>query len=188
MSKVEDKILDHSYDGIQEYDNPLPRWWQGLFILTIIISVLYLFYYDIAGIGDTQEEEYLAEFKTSSADYEKIAMKQNQMWANIKYEALTDANDIEAGKEIFQKNCVSCHGNFGEGGIGPNLTDNYYLHGNGIENTMNVIMNGVPEKGMIAWKPLMTPEEIQKVASYVLSIFGSNPPNPKAPQGTQIEN
>lgn len=187
MAKTEDKILDHDYDGIKEYDNPLPPWWVALFIITIIWSVAYIFYYHIAGIGKTQFEEYSAEMSKSSENTEQLAGKMAAMWANIKFEQLKDPKDISAGMEIFHKNCISCHGDNGQGGIGPNLTDDYYLHGKGIENTMKTIMNGVPDKGMISWKPLLKPEEIQKVASFVLSIHGSNPANPKAPQGTLIK-
>ncbi|GAB1370827.1 hypothetical protein MASR1M45_08890 [Candidatus Kapaibacterium sp.] len=187
MSKVEDKILDHNYDGILEYDNPLPRWWVWLFLITIVWGVLYMFYYHLAAMGPGQEQEYASEFKMSTEEYEKIAVKMNQMWANVKYEAMTNPEDLTSGAQIFKTNCVSCHGAAGEGGIGPNLTDNYFLHGNGIENTMKVIINGVPEKGMISWKPLLKPEEIQKVASYVLSLYGTNPANAKAPQGNPAE-
>lgn len=187
MAEVEDKILDHNYDGILEYNNPLPRWWVGLFILTVIWGVGYMFYYHIFGIGDNQEQEYAAEFKVSSEDYEKIALKMNQMWANISYTALDDSESLKSGEQIFRTNCVSCHGGNGEGGIGPNMTDAFFLHGGGIKNTMDVIINGVPEKGMISWKPLLKPEEIQKVASYVLTLVGTTPPNPKAPQGTVWE-
>ncbi|MFA7626029.1 MAG: c-type cytochrome, partial [Candidatus Kapaibacterium sp.] len=89
--------------------------------------------------------------------------------------------------QIFKTNCVSCHGAVGEGGIGPNLTDEFFIHGGGMKNVMDVIINGVPEKGMISWKPLLKPEEIQKVASYVMTLTGSNPPNAKAPQGEKWE-
>ncbi|MDT3738754.1 MAG: cbb3-type cytochrome c oxidase N-terminal domain-containing protein [Candidatus Kapabacteria bacterium] len=187
MSEDEDKILEHNYDGIQEFDNPLPRWWVGLFILTIIWSLIYMFYYHVSDMGPNQTQEYAAEFKVSSDEYAKIAKNMNQMWSNVVFEAANDPASLESGKEIFMKNCVSCHGNSGEGGIGPNLTDNYSIHGFGIENTMKTIINGVPDKGMISWKPLLKPDDVRKVASYILSLEGSNPPNPKAPQGNPPE-
>lgn len=187
MAETEDKILEHNYDGILEYDNPLPRWWVWLFILTVIWSVIYMFYYHLAAMGPNQEQEYAAEFKMSTEEYEKIAVKMNQMWANVSYEAMTDEASLASGAEIYRTNCVSCHGANGEGGIGPNLTDAFFLHGGGIKNTMDVVINGVPDKGMISWKPLLKPEEIQKVSSYVLTLIGTNPPNPKAPQGTAWE-
>lgn len=183
MAKAEDKILDHNYDGILEYDNPLPGWWVYLFIITVIWGVLYMFYYHVAGMGPGQEKEYLAEFKQTGAEAEALAAKMKQMWANVNFVAVTEPAQIDEGKAIFTKNCVSCHGNAGEGGIGPNLTDNYWIHGGGIENVMKTIINGVPEKGMISWKPLLKPEEVQKVSSYLLTLQGTNPPNGKAPQG-----
>lgn len=183
MSENKDKILEHNYDGIQEFDNPLPRWWLGLFVLTVIWGVIYFFYYHVTYTDSGQEQEYAEEFKTSAEDYEKLAGQMNKMWASVSYVELNDSKSLENGKELFTKNCVSCHGNSGEGGIGPNLTDKYFIHGGGIKNVMTTIIDGVQDKGMISWKPLLKPEEIQKIASYVLSLSGTNPPNAKAPQG-----
>jgi len=183
MSKSEDKILDHNYDGIQEYDNPMPSWWSTMFVISIIWAIAYFTYYHIAGMGDTQYDEYASELQDTGNQASAKADAMKKMWDNVQYVALTDTKDIEAGKEIFKANCFSCHGNNCEGGIGPNLTDKYWLHGGGIKNVMHTIINGVPEKGMISWKPLLNPEQIQKVASFILSVQGSNPPNSKAPQG-----
>jgi mono/diheme cytochrome c family protein len=100
---------------------------------------------------------------------------------------LTDGASLAAGKQIFLTNCITCHGKAGEGGIGPNLTDDYYLHGRGMTNTVQTITNGVAAKGMISWRGILKEEQIRQVASYVLSLHGTNPPNPKAPQGEKIE-
>lgn len=183
MTQNEEKLLEHNYDGILEYDNPLPRWWVWLFIITVIWGVAYMFYYHVAGIGPNQHQEYLAEFKTGSNDALRLIQQMNEKWASISFTILDDETSLATGEQVYAKNCVSCHGNYGEGGIGPNLTDNYYIHGGGIENVMNVIINGVPEKGMISWKPLLTPEEVQMVASYVLTLKGTQPVNAKAPEG-----
>ena len=185
MAKVEDKILDHNYDGIQEYDNPLPGWWVYLFIITVIWGIAYFLFFHVAFLGQNQQQEYLAEFKQTGAQAELVAQKMKQMWANVAYVQLKETSDVEAGKVIFQKNCISCHGANGEGGIGPNLTDKFWIHGGGIQNVMTTIINGVPEKGMITWKPLLKPDEVQKVASFVLSLQGTNPANGKAPQGDE---
>lgn len=101
--------------------------------------------------------------------------------------ALTDAASIDAGKAIFLKNCASCHGNKGQGGIGPNMTDDYWLHGAGMTNVVHTITNGVPAKGMISWKPILSEKEILQVASYLLTLHGTNPPNPKKPQGEKVD-
>jgi len=188
MAKVEDRLLEHSYDGIQEYDNPLPSWWVYLFILTIVWSFFYVVYYHVLGIGPNQHQEYLNEFKVSTEELVAMAEKQRQMWDEIEFVVLTEPDAISNGEEIYKVNCASCHGNAGEGGIGPNLADNYHLHGAGIENVMRVIINGVPEKGMIAWRAILKPDEVKQVASYVLlNIEGTSPQNPKAPQGDLIE-
>ena len=105
--------------------------------------------------------------------------------ANI--EPLTDEASLAAGKNIFVTNCSSCHGKLGEGGIGPNLTDDYWIHGAGMGNVVKVITNGVPAKGMITWKGILTEDQIKQVASYILTLHGSNPPNAKAPQGEKAE-
>jgi mono/diheme cytochrome c family protein len=99
---------------------------------------------------------------------------------------LTDAASLASGKQIFITNCVTCHGQGGAGGIGPNLTDDYYLHGRGMTNTVKTITNGVAAKGMIAWRGILKEEQIKQAASYILSLYGTNPPNPKAPQGEKI--
>jgi len=107
--------------------------------------------------------------------------------AAINYEALTDAASLEAGKNIFLKNCASCHGNLGEGGIGPNMTDDYWIHGAGMGNFVNIINVGVPAKGMISWKPILNEKEILQVSSYILTLHGTNPPKGKKPQGEKVE-
>lgn len=103
------------------------------------------------------------------------------------YTALTDEASLAAGKSIFQKNCVSCHGNAGQGGIGPNLTDDYWIHGAGIDNVVHIVKVGVPAKGMIAWQPILSEQEILQVSSYILTLRGTNPPNAKAPQGEKVD-
>jgi mono/diheme cytochrome c family protein len=102
-------------------------------------------------------------------------------------DALTDVSSLQAGEAIYQKNCASCHGNAGQGGIGPNMTDDYWLHGAGMTNVVHTIKVGVPAKGMIAWQPVLTEQEILQVASYILTLHGTNPPNPKKPQGEKVE-
>ncbi|HRP01518.1 MAG TPA: cbb3-type cytochrome c oxidase N-terminal domain-containing protein [Candidatus Kapabacteria bacterium] len=183
MSKVEDKLLDHNYDGIHEYDNPLPSWWTSMFIILIVWSVGYIFYYHVAGIGGDQIDEYLAEYQSSGNDANAKVDALKKIWDNVQYVAVSDPKAISAGEKTYKANCASCHGPVCEGGIGPNLTDKNWLHGGDIEHVMKTIINGVPEKGMISWKPLLSPEQIQEVASFILTLQGSNPPNAKAPQG-----
>jgi cytochrome c oxidase cbb3-type subunit III len=177
------KIMDHNYDGIEELDNPPPRWIMALFYITIGFSIIYGAYYFWLKQGDHQDAEYARKsalhdqkFKLANVSTEDLAQ-------------LTDATSIEDGKTIFKEmNCFACHGMDGEGNaIGPNLTDEYWLHGCKFQNVFNTIKNGVPAKGMTAFKGQISDEKIQKVASFVLSLKGTNPANAKAAQGDKCE-
>lgn len=188
MAQVEDKLMDHNFDGIKEYDNPLPPWWVYLFLLTIIWSGLYLFYYEITGKGPGSKDEYIAEVKEYEVQFASIAGAEAGInWNEPNFEVVSDGAVIDAAKNLYLKNCASCHGNKGEGGIGPNLTDDYWIHGGGINNLAKVIAIGVPEKGMISWQKTFKSKDIVALASYVLTLKGTNPPNGKAPQGELYE-
>ena len=174
-----DVMLEHNYDGIKELDNVLPPWWVYLFYCTIIFAVVYLVRFEIMG-GNTQAQEFdkeVAAAKIAVAEYNKTAPDQ---MSKDKVTLLTDAASLAAGKDIFMKNCVACHRPDAGGQIGPNLTDDMWINGGGIKNVFNTIMEGGRDgKGMISWKATIKPTEIQKVASYVLSLQGSKPVNPK---------
>jgi cytochrome c oxidase cbb3-type subunit 3 len=186
--------FEHEYDGIRELDNVLPPWWVWMFYTTIIFSVVYLIHYHISpikalekigfvGPGVGQEELYKMEMeqaeKEKQAYLAQLANKVNE--ENVT--ALTDEYEIKQGKEIFLTNCATCHGKEAQGDAGPNLTDDYWLHGGGIKNIFKTIKYGVPEKGMIAWESQLSPKQIQQVASYILTLRGTNPPGAKEPQG-----
>lgn len=185
IEKEKDIMFEHSYDGIHELDNDLPPWWKYGFYLTIIWAVLYLFSYHVIHTGKLQ----LAEYNTELMEAEKA--KQAQMLLskeNVTEEsviALADAETISNGKDIFSKNCVACHGQSAEGMVGPNLTDNFWLHGGGVKNIFKTISNGIPAKGMISWKSQLSAKQIQSLASFILTLQGSNPANPKEPQGDE---
>lgn len=185
MAKPTDEILDHSYDGIKEFNNPLPRWWVYMFVLCVIWAILYMFYYHFASIGDSSAAEYAKEMKS----YEEMMIAKTgsaaggMVLTKADLNPITDRTALDAGKLLYTKNCVSCHGNYGEGGVGPNMTDDYWIHGGSIENIATTIINGVPEKGMITWKTLLKKDEILKLANYIRTLKGTNPPNPKPPQG-----
>jgi cytochrome c oxidase cbb3-type subunit III len=174
-----DVMLDHNYDGIKELDNVLPPWWVYLFYCTIIFACIYLVRFEIMG-GDTQAQEFdkeVAAAKIAVAEYNKTAPDQ---MSKDKVTLLTDAPSIAAGKDIFMKNCIPCHRPDAGGQIGPNLTDDMWINGGGIKNVFNTIMEGGRDgKGMISWKATIKPTDIQKVASYVLSLQGTKPVNPK---------
>jgi len=174
-------LAGHEYDGIKELDNKLPKWWLWLFYLTIIFGVVYFINYQVLRIGPSQEEEYKQEMADAAMEYKAEKPANTIDAANVTL--LTDETSLAAGKEIFDKNCKICHLEQGQGLVGPNLTDDYWIHGCTIGDIFNVITNGVTEKGMISWKAQLTPKQIQEVASYIVSLHGTNPPNPKPPQG-----
>lgn len=159
-----DQVLGHSAeaDGIEEYDNPLPTWWLGLFYVCIGWGVVYAVDYHFVS-HRSQAGEYNAE---NQAYLEQHPQPAGVMVAQATPEALA------AGKEVFAANCVACHGAEAKGGIGPDLTDATWIHGGTVENITTTITNGVPEKGMITWGPILGPEKISKVGVYVHSLGG----------------
>lgn len=174
----------HSYDGIRELDNRLPPWWVNMFIITIVWAVGYMYYYHWGGNGPSSTEEYKTEVETAKKEIAvALAGKANAVdESNV--EAVTEAGALGEGELIFKNSCAACHGQNGEGTVGPNFTDEYWIHGGGIKDLFKTIKYGVPEKGMISWQAQLKPADMQKVASYILTLKGTNPPNPKAPQGT----
>jgi cytochrome c oxidase cbb3-type subunit 3 len=186
MKKKEDELLDSDYDGIQEYDNNLPRWWVQLFYATVIFGIGYVAYYHILGIGDLPHVALEKQMvKLRALKEEKELVKENSTATNVASleKLLTDPTTIATGKEVFIAKCVACHGNNGEGLVGPNLTDDYWIHGATPADVYRVIAEGVLEKGMLAWKGMVSDDELNAVTAYVWSIHGTNPPNPKEPQG-----
>ncbi|RSK39290.1 cbb3-type cytochrome c oxidase N-terminal domain-containing protein [Mangrovimonas spongiae] len=176
-------ILDHNYDGIKELDNSLPPWWLYSFYASIIFAAVYLLKYHVFN-GDSQydelEQEY-AEAKIAIEEYKKTA---KDLVDFTTVEVLTDVSDLKAGEAIFTTNCVACHKADGGGGIGPNLTDEYWILGGGIKNVFKTVSEGGRDgKGMIAWKQNLKPSEIAQVASYVLTFQGTTPAEPKEAEG-----
>ncbi|MBU0940556.1 MAG: c-type cytochrome [Bacteroidetes bacterium] len=178
-----DILLDHDYDGIKELDNNLPPWWVYLFYASIVFGVIYLVRFEVMG-ADNQEMELqkeLAQAKIDVAEYMKTAP---DLMDEKTVTLLTEPADLAEGKTIFMTNCAACHRADGGGQIGPNLTDDNWILGGGIKNIFHTLVNGGRDgKGMISWKGTLKPKEMQKVASYVISLKGSNPVDPKAPDG-----
>jgi len=176
-------ILDHNYDGIKELDNNLPPWWLYGFYASIIFAGIYLARYHVFD-GATQKEEYLAEVAEAKAAVEAYKENAKGLIDANTVELLTGNEDINAGKAIFSGNCAACHKIDGGGGIGPNLTDSYWILGGGIKNVFNTISEGGRAgKGMVSWKTDLKPEEMAQVASYVLSLHSTTPLDPKEPEG-----
>lgn len=176
-------ILDHDYDGIRELDNNLPPWWLYGFYATIIFAFVYMFKYHVFG-GTTQKEEYLTEVADAQREIDIYKKNAKGLLTINTVELLTEEADLAAGKSIFSANCIACHKSDGGGGIGPNLTDPYWILGGGIKNVFNTVMEGGrPGKGMISWKSDLKPEQIAQVSSFVLSLNGTTPAEPKEPEG-----
>lgn len=173
----------HDFDGIQEYDNDLPPWWKTMFYVSIVFAVGYMLHYHVFRTGALQTEEYEMEMEQAALFAAKNADDPN---AVTNYEALTDAAALESGKSVFAANCAACHGQEGQGTVGPNLTDEYWLHGGDVNDIFKTIKYGVPAKGMVPWQGKLTKDQMLEVSSYILSLQGSNPANAKEPQGEKM--
>lgn len=183
ISEERDLELDHNYDGIKELDNKLPPWWLYSFYASIIFAVGYMAYYHFLG-GENQTVEYEQEMLAAKISIEEYKKTAPDLVDAENVELLTDASDLESGKTIFTNNCMACHAADGGGGIGPNLVDEHWILGGGIKNVFHTVAEGGRAgKGMVAWKSILKPTEIQQVSSYILSLQGTTPASPKAPEG-----
>lgn len=185
VEQEKDIDLGHNYDGIRELDNHLPPWWKWLFYATIIWSVIYVIAYHVTSTLPLSEDEYLAEVAAAETQ------KRNQPKLAIdidKLEYTADAEIISRGQKVFMINCTPCHRNDGGGtDNGPNLTDNFWLHGGHIKSIFKTVNDGFLPKGMPAWGKTMSQGDVRDVTFFILSLQGTNPPNPKAPQGDPME-
>lgn len=186
MEQEEGLVMEHAYDGIRELDNPTPAWFMGLFYGTIAMGVVYMAYYHVLRDDSVMLTEYTQEVALAEKEREaylaKFANSVNE--SNVK--VLTDVASLKAGETIFAQHCAACHGPQGQGTVGPNLTDEYWLHGGTAKDVFHTITEGVPEKGMIAWKKTLNPLQIQQLTSFIVKLHGTNPPNPKEPQGEKV--
>ena len=180
IEQEKDILLDHDYDGIKELDNALPPWWLYSFYISMVFAALYLGYFHILG-GDTQEDEYNKQMEVARIEVENYKRANPVVLDNS---TMSDADNLAAGKKIFITNCAACHAFDGGGGIGPNLTDAYWILGGSSEDIYNTIADGGRDgKGMIAWKNSLNAEKMQQVTGFVLSLQGTTPENPKDQEG-----
>lgn len=180
--------MEHKFDGIAELNNPTPAWFMILFYGTMVFAVAYMLNYHVFGYGKLQEEEYAAEIEQAAND--KIAFLANPVNAasavNENNIVLSkDAAVLKSGAALFVNRCTPCHGEHAEGLVGPNLTDEYWLHGGQIKDVFKTIKYGVPEKGMVAWEKSLSAQQISDLSNYVLSLQGTKPAGAKAPQGNK---
>jgi cytochrome c oxidase cbb3-type subunit 3 len=176
-------MLDHNYDGIKELDNHLPPWWTGLFLGTIAFAIVYLLFYHVFNTLPSQQAEYDTEVAIAQEQLKKLQAA-NPVAAidETNVEATTDALALAEGKQIFLNTCASCHRKDGGGDIGPNLTDDYWKHGGTVRDIFKTVRHGVQGTNMIAWEGVISPEKMKNVSSYVLTLRGTNPANPKKPE------
>lgn len=187
IAEEKDLVIDHAYDGITELDNPVPAWFNGMFYASIVFAAVYLCVYHVFGWGPNQDEEYEREMaRAEKVRQEWLAQAANNIDENS-VEVDTKPEAIAAGQAIYAQNCAVCHGNTGEGGIGPNLADDYWLHGGELKDVFKTVKYGVLDKGMVPWEQSLTPAQIAEVSNYILTLRGTNPPNPKEPQGEKVE-
>lgn len=186
IEKEAEILLHHDYDGIRELDNRIPPWFHFLFYGTIVWGIIYMLVFHVFDDGQVQVNEYNYEIQQAALE-RQILIKSGVFLNEESVTFVNDAASLSEGKTIYIKDCVSCHGQSGEGLVGPNLTDDYWIHGGGIKNIFKTIKYGVPSKGMISWQTQLDPKKMQAVASYIITLHGTNPTNGKAPEGPKWE-
>ncbi len=176
-------LADHEYDGIQELDNDLPPWWKWLFYITIVFGVVYLIKLWVFNSEDLDQNK---EFEKELAQVASLPSQQADA-ASFEIKVLTDDASIASGKDIYDKNCAVCHTPDGGGLVGPNFTDDYWIHGNSMDEMFKIVTNGVLEKGMTPFKDQLSPTKRLEVLSYIITLHGTTPANPKAPEGEKMD-
>lgn len=173
-------LLDHDYDGIRELDNKLPRWWVWLFNLTILFAVAYITYFHVFHDGKLMAAQYKEEMRLGQQIKAGAMVEFEKSMASL--QPSKDPLVLADGKDTFLKLCAPCHRPDGGGLVGPNLCDDYWIHGSNFVDNLTTIWNGVPSKGMVTWKGVLKPSTIYAVGSYIYTLRGSNPKNPKPPE------
>jgi len=184
MSEMKDPLLlDHEYDGIGELDNKLPRWWVWLFNFCIVFAALYMIHYHVLAKGKLMVAEYADEMAVGEQIKQAALAKFETEMATLT--PSKDQSVLAEGQELFTKLCVPCHRADGGGLVGPNLTDDYWIHGSEFKDNLRTIYNGVPEKGMVSWKTMLKPKEMYAAASYIYTLRGTKLATPGKPREDQ---
>lgn len=185
LSQEKDLIMEHEYDGIQELDNPTPSWFMWLFYVTIAFAVCYILIYHVFGVGQLQYDEYKTEMAQADIAKKEYLSKAANLVDENTVKLVTDPAVLSAGQSIFTSKCAPCHGDHGQGNVGPNLTDDYWLHGGKINEVFKTIKYGVSAKGMPTWEKQLSPKDISDVANFIKSIHDTHPAGAKEPQGVK---
>jgi cytochrome c oxidase cbb3-type subunit 3 len=183
MSEERELLLDHNYDGIQELDNRLPRWWLYGFYVCILFAAAYLWRFHVSHAAPLSGQEFAMAMEKAAIEKEAYLKKAANSVDENTVTLLTAPADLSEGKSIFTANCAACHGADAQGQVGPNLTDDYWLHKGSVQEVFKTIKYGYPEKGMRSWKDDLSPAQIAKVAGFIKSLHGTHPANAKEPQG-----
>ena len=186
LSEEKDMMLDHDFDGITELDNPTPAWFNVLFYGSILFGAVYLLNYHVFKWSPLQDEEYAIEMKAAEVEKAAYLAKAGNLIDENSVKVDNSPSILAAGKAVYMQNCVACHVADGGGSVGPNLTDEFWIHGGTVNNIFKTLKYGVPEKGMIAWEKILTAKQTSDLSNYVLSLKGTKPANPKEPQGIKL--
>jgi cytochrome c oxidase cbb3-type subunit 3 len=186
LSAEKDVELDHDFDGIKELNNPIPPWFNVLFYGTIVAAFVYILYFHVFEAGNLQAQEYKNELVVAEKQKADYVKKAGNLIDENSVTLLTDASKIKEGEQVYATKCAVCHGEKGEGKVGPNLTDEFWLHGGSIQEVFKSIKYGWPAKGMVAWQNSMNGVQMQELASYILSLQGTNPAGAKEAQGEKV--
>lgn len=182
-----DNLLDHQYDGIQEYDNPAPGWWTAIFLASCVFAIGYWIYYQ-HGPGKSVHEEYAADMAANQEKIDRAAAASPQVTDEQLAAMAKDPEIVAKGREVFMTNCLSCHTAEGKGLVGPNLTDDFQIHGHTRMDIYNVVMKGGREgKGMIPWEPVLAADEVTAVVAFVSTLRHTNVAGGKAAEGEKVE-
>ena len=183
LAEEKDLLIEHEYDGIQELDNPTPSWFMYLFYSTVVFAVCYLLIYHVFGVGQLQYDEYKTEVAQAEIVKKEYLSKAANLVDENTVKLVADPAVLKAGEGIFKQNCAACHGEHAQGVVGPNLTDDFWLHEGNIKAVFKTIKYGVAAKGMPTWEKQLSPKQMSDVSNYIKSLRGTNPANPKEPQG-----
>lgn len=182
--KTEEELrLDEDFDGISELDNPTPPWFNFIFYTTIIVAIIYLFNYHYFKFSKLQDDEYKEEIAVANTEKEAYLKLAGNLIDENSVKLMNDEKSLTAGTTLYKDKCAVCHGDKGEGKVGPNLTDDYWIHGGSVNDIFKTIKYGVPAKGMISWQNSLNGQQMQDLASFIKSIKGTKPANPKEAQG-----
>lgn len=181
------RLVDHEYDGIQEYDNPLPGWWSLVFAITIVFAGVYAFWFHLGGPGESEHAEFAADWKAHERTVAAAKARQRfEVTPDVLEELAHDPDVMARGRALFGTHCVGCHLASGGGQTGPNLTDEFQIHGSTRMDIFTTVRDGVIAKGMLAWGNVLRPEEVATVAAYASSLRATNAPDGKHPEGRKV--